>query len=49
MENLASLKALGSQGIFWRSDLIVWDLFCAADVLVTDESATLPKISGAFA
>lgn len=48
MENLATVKTLGFQGIFLSSDLIVWDLFCAADVLVKDGSATLPKISGAF-
>lgn len=48
MENLATIKALGFQDIFMSSDLVVWDLFCAADALVTDESAILPKISGAF-
>lgn len=48
MENSATVKALGFQGIFVSSDLLFWNLFCAADALVADESASLPKITGAF-
>lgn len=47
-ENLTTVTALGCQGIFVSSDLLVWDLIYAADVLVADESAILPEIPGAF-
>lgn len=39
---------LGCQDIFVSFDLLVWDLFYAADALVADESAILPEIPGAF-
>lgn len=47
-ENLTTVIALRCQGTFVSSNLLVWDLFYAADALVADETAILPESPGAF-